>query len=153
MTPRIFYRTLAIAEAVTWTLLIAGMILKYAVGVGDWPVKVGGFAHGLVFIGYVTAAVLVGLNQRWPKRLIVGAGATAFVPYLTIPFDRWLERKNMLEGNWRTSVTDHPHDGHWVQVLLRWMLNRPVLLGVIFVVFVGGIMSTMLFIGPPGGRA
>lgn len=153
MTPRTFYRTLAIAEAVTWTLLIAGMILKYGVGVGDWPVKVGGFAHGLVFIGYVSTAVLVGLNQRWPKRLIAGAGATAFVPYLTIPFDRWLERKNMLEGHWRTSVTDHPRDGHWVQVLLRWMLNRPVLLGVIFVVFVGGIMSTMLFIGPPGGRA
>ena len=52
-----------------------------------------------------------------------------------------------------TTATDHPRDGHWVQVVLRWMLNRPVLLSVAFVVFVGGIMATMMFVGPPGGRA
>ncbi|MET4004854.1 MULTISPECIES: DUF3817 domain-containing protein [Arthrobacter] len=153
MSPRTFYRTLAIAEAITWTLLIAAMIMKYVFKVGDWPVTVGGFAHGLVFIAYVTTAVLVGLNQRWPVRLILGAAATAVVPYLTIPFDRWLEKKNRLDGEWRTQATAHPHDGHWVQVVLRWMLNRPVLLSVVFVVFVGGIMSTMMFVGPPGGRA
>ena len=153
MSPRTFYRTLAIAEAITWTLLIAAMIMKDVFKVGDWPVTVGGFAHGLVFIAYVTTAVLVGLNQRWPVRLILGAAATAVVPYLTIPFDRWLEKKNRLDGEWRTQATAHPHDGHWVQVVLRWMLNRPVLLSVVFVVFVGGIMSTMMFVGPPGGRA
>lgn len=153
MSPRTFYRTIAIAEAVTWTLLIAGMIMKYVFKVGDWPVSVGGFAHGLVFIAYVTTAVLVGLNQRWPARLIVGAAATAFVPYLTIPFDRWLEKKDRLDGGWRTTATAHPRDRHWVDATLRWMLNRPVLLIVVFVVFVGGIMATMLFVGPPGGRA
>lgn len=153
MTPRTFYRSIAIAEAVTWTMLIAGMILKYGLKVGDWPVTVGGFAHGLVFIAYVTTAVLVGLNQRWRIRLIVGAALTAFVPYLTIPFDRWLERNNKLDGGWRTTATGHPRDGHWVNVVLRWMLNRPVLLGIAFVVFVGGTMATMMFMGPPGGRA
>jgi len=153
MTPRIFYRTLSIAEAVTWTLLIAGMIMKYVFHVGDWPVKVGGFAHGLVFIAYVTTAVIVGLNQRWRVSQIVGAAATAFVPYLTIPFDHRLEKRNMLDGGWRTDASDHPGDRHWIDVTLRWMLNRPVLLGVVFVVFVGGIMATMLFIGPPGGRS
>lgn len=152
MTPRTFYRTMAIAEAVTWTLLIAGMILKYVFKVGDWPVKVGGFAHGLVFIGYVTTAVIVGLNQRWRPRLILAAAATAVVPYLTIPYDKWLEKRSMLDGGWRTSDSGHPGDKHWIDVTLRWMLNRPVLLGVVFVVFVGGMMATMLFIGPPGGR-
>lgn len=153
MTPRTFYRTLSIAEAVTWTLLIAGMIMKYALKLGDWPVTVGGFAHGLVFIAYVTTAVLVGLNQRWRPRMIVGAALTAFVPYLTIPFDRRMEKQGRLDGGWRTTATDHPRDGHWVQLVLRWMLNRPVLLSVVFVVFVGGIMATMMFVGPPGGRA
>lgn len=153
MTPRTLYRTVAIAEAVTWTLLIAGMILKYVFDAGPWPVKIGGFAHGLVFIAYVTTAVLVGLNQRWSVRRIVGAGATAVIPYLTIPFDARLEKNNMLDGGWRTTATDHPHDGHWVQATLRWMLNRPVLLSVVFIVFVGGVMATMLFIGPPGGQA
>lgn len=153
MTPRIFYRTIAIAEAITWTLLIAAMIMKYVLKVGGWPVSIGGFAHGLVFIAYATTAVLVGLNQRWPKRQIVGAAATAFVPYLTIPFDKWLEKQNMLDGGWRTTATDHPRDSHWVNVVLRWMLNRPVLLSMVFVVFVGGVMATMLFVGPPGGGA
>ena len=110
MSPRIFYRTIAIAEAVTWTLLIAGMLMKYVFKVGDWPVSVGGFAHGLVFIAYVTTAVLVGLNQRWPTKLIVGAAATAFVPYLTIPFDNRLEKQAKLDGGWRTAATSHPRD-------------------------------------------
>lgn len=153
MSPRTLYRTLAIAEAITWTLLIAGMVLKYVFKVGDWPVTVGGFAHGLVFIAYVTTAVLVGLNQRWPVRLIAGAAATAVVPYLTIPFDQWLEKHHKLDGEWRTVATDHPRDGHWIQSTLRWMLNRPVLLSVAFIVFVGGTMATMMFVGPPGGRA
>ncbi|MDD0858531.1 DUF3817 domain-containing protein [Arthrobacter alpinus] len=37
MTPRIFYRTIAIAEAITWTLLIAAMIMKYVLKVGTGP--------------------------------------------------------------------------------------------------------------------
>ncbi|WP_104087829.1 DUF3817 domain-containing protein [Arthrobacter sp. GMC3] len=153
MSPRRFYRALAIAETITWTLLISAMVLKYVFKVGDWPVSIGGFAHGLVFIGYAMTAVLVGVNQRWRKRLIVGAVATAFVPYLTIPFDKWLEKNSKLDGEWRTTATDHPSDHGFTNVVMRWLLNRPVLFGVSFVVLLGGIMSTMLFIGPPGGRS
>ncbi|ALV45652.1 integral membrane protein [Arthrobacter alpinus] len=153
MSPRTFYRTIATAEAVTWTLLIAAMILKYGVKVGDWPVSIAGFAHGLVFIAYVVTAILVGLNQRWPKGLIVVAAATSVIPYLTIPFTKWLENKGRLDGAWRTTVSDHPGDGKWADVALRAMIGRPVLLGVTFVVVVGGVMATMLFVGPPGGRA
>lgn len=36
VTPRLFYRTVAIAEAVTWTLLITGMVLKYVADAGGW---------------------------------------------------------------------------------------------------------------------
>jgi len=153
MSPRTLYRSVAIAEAITWTLLIAGMILKYVFKVGDWPVSIGGFLHGLVFITYVMTAILVGVNQRWRKRQIVGAAATAIVPYLTIPFDKWLEKHHKLDGSWRNQATDHPADHSWFNQLLRWMLNRPVLLSVGFVVVVGGIMATMLFVGPPGGRS
>lgn len=153
MSPRLFYRSVAIAEAITWTLLIAGMILKYVLKVGDWPVSIAGFVHGLVFIGYVMTAVLVGVNQRWRKRLIIAAVATAFIPYLTIPFDKWLERQAKLDGEWRTVATSHPADGAFVNVVLRWLLNRPVLFGVSFVVLLGGVMSTLMFVGPPGGSS
>ncbi|MGA7206801.1 MAG: DUF3817 domain-containing protein [Specibacter sp.] len=152
MTPRRFYRTFAIAESITWTLLIAAMILKYAVGVGPWPVSIAGFLHGMVFIGYALTAVLVGVNQRWPKRLMALGVATAVIPYATIPFDLWLERRGKLEGGWRKAATEHPGDSAWPNVVLRALLNRPVLLGVTFAVLLAAIMSTLLVIGPPGGR-
>lgn len=156
MSPRLFYRTVAIAEAVTWTLLLGGMLLKYVLlpgETGDLALRIGGFLHGLVFIAYGMTAVLVGVNQRWNARLIVAAVFTAIVPYATIPFDRVLERRGRLDGEWRSTISDDPRDHTWVSVVLRWMLNRPILLGTLFVVGLVSIMATLLVIGPPGGRS
>ena len=152
VSPRTFYRAMAIAEAITWTLLIGGMIGKYVLEVGDLGVRVGGFLHGLVFIAYGMTAVLVGINQRWRVRLILLALVTAVVPYATIPFDRWLERRDLLGGAWRTTRTADPRDHTLVSGILRWVLTHPVLLAASFVLLLGAIMTTLLLIGPPGGR-
>ena len=151
VTPRAFYRVVAIAEAVTWTLLIAGMLLKYVFNAGGLGVLIGGSLHGLVFVTYATTAVLVGVNQHWPVKLIVGAVLTAIVPYATIPFDRWLEKNNKLEGGWRTVATDDPRDHTWISKLLRWFLNHPVALIVVFVAVVVTVVTVLLIVGPPGG--
>lgn len=151
MTPRSFYRTVAIAEAVTWTLLIVGMLLKYAADAGSLPVLIGGSIHGLVFIAYALTAVLVGVNQRWRVGQIVFAVVTAIVPYATIPFDRWLERHGKLEGEWHREATEDPSDRTWVRRLLRWFLNHPVVLGILLVVAIAVIMTVLLILGPPGG--
>lgn len=151
ITPRQFYRIVAIAEAVTWTLLIAGMLLKYVAQAGNLGVLIGGSLHGLVFVTYAGTAVLVGVNQRWSVKLIAGAVVTAIVPYATIPFDRWLERRGLLEGDWRTVATDDPRDHTWVSRLLRWMLNHPVVLVTVFVAVVVVIVTVLLILGPPGG--
>ncbi|WP_224760566.1 DUF3817 domain-containing protein [Salinibacterium sp. ZJ450] len=149
LTPRLFYRTLAIAEAVTWKLLIVGMLLKYAAGI-DTPFSfAAGLAHGFVFIAYAATAVLVGINQRWGFPLIAGAVATAIVPYATVPFDRWLERTGRLEGSWRIEKSDDPRDRSVIDGLVRWMLRRPILLGTVFVVAVVGVVAGMLVAGPP----
>lgn len=151
MSPRLFYRTVAIAEAVTWTLLITGMILKYGANLGGLPVLIAGSIHGFVFITYALTAVLVGINQRWSIKLIVLAVCTAVVPYATIPFDIWLNRNRRLVGHWHTEETDDPRDATWVRRFLRWLLRRPALLVTLFVVGVVVIMAVMLLAGPPGG--
>lgn len=148
-TPRSLYRTLAIAEMVTWTLMIVGMILKYAVQLGDWPVQVAGMVHGVVFVAYAVTAALVGVNQHWPVPRIIAAVALAVVPYATYPFDRRLERRGFLEGQWRRERTDDPRDNTWVSTVLRALLAHPVALGAGMAVAVAAIVSTLLFLGPP----
>lgn len=150
LTPRRLYRAVAIAEAVTWTLLIAGMILKYGLDAGDLGVRVGGFLHGFVFLAYGMTAVLVGLNQRWSARLIAGALLSAVVPYATVPFDRWLERRDLIAGSWRTAASDDPRDRAVVDRMLRGVLRHPVLLAAGLVVALVAIFATLLALGPPG---
>ena len=151
MSPKRLFRALAFAEAVTWTILIVAMILKYAAGV-DAAVLVGGSIHGVVFLAYAFAAVLVGVNQRWHLGLIAFAVLTAIVPYATVPFELWLVRRGRLEGEWRREAGEHPADGHWVNRMLRWFLARPVLLTVVAVIGIAVVFSALLVIGPPGGR-
>jgi integral membrane protein len=151
VSPKRLFRALAFAEAVTWTILIVAMILKYAAGV-DAAVLVGGSIHGFVFLAYAFAAVLVGVNQRWHLGLIAFAVLTAIVPYATIPFEVWLMRRGRLEGEWRRDAGEHPADGSWVNRMLRWFLARPVLLTVVAVIGIAVVFSALLVIGPPGGR-
>ncbi|GAA1795950.1 DUF3817 domain-containing protein [Agromyces lapidis] len=151
LTPKRLFRTLAFAEAVTWTLLITAMILKYAAGI-EWAVLVGGSIHGFVFLSYAFSSVLVGVNQRWNVGRIAFAVLTAIVPYATIPFELWLIRKGHLEGPWRLEASDHPADGNWVNRLLRFFLARPILLTVLAVVGIAALFAVLLLIGPPGGR-
>ncbi|MCW4385534.1 DUF3817 domain-containing protein [Salinibacterium sp. SYSU T00001] len=154
LTPERFFRLIAVAEAATWTLLIAGMLLKYVVApgeTGDLAVRVSGSIHGFVFITYAATVVVVGLNQRWPVGRIAFGILTAVVPYATIPFERWLVRRGHLTGGWRTEETDDPRDRAWIDRLLRWFLARPLVLAVVFVLTIVALFAVALTLGPPGG--
>jgi integral membrane protein len=151
VSPKHLFRVLAFAEAVTWTILITALVLRYAAGL-DAAVLIGGSIHGFVFLAYAFQAVLVGVNQRWSIGLIAFAVLTAVVPYATIPFEVWLMRRGRLEGDWRREAGDHPADGSWVNRMLRWFLARPVLLTVVAVVGIAAVFTALLVIGPPGGR-
>jgi integral membrane protein len=152
-TPERLFRLFALLETITWTLLIVGMILKYAVGVGDWPVSIAGFVHGLVFIAYALQAVVVAMNQRWRLGIAALAVASAVVPYATIPVERWLARRGSLEGGWRTDEGADPRDARPLDRAFRWALRRPVPLAVGLTGALVAIMTTMLMVGPPGGEA
>ena len=58
-SPRTAFRTVATAEAVTWFLLIVGMVLKYVTRTTELGVRVFGMLHGIVFISYVLVTIAV----------------------------------------------------------------------------------------------
>lgn len=154
-TPRGLYRVLSIAEAITWTLLIIGLLAKYVVApgeTGDLVLRVTGTIHGFVFLSYGATAILVGINQRWKPLLTIGAVGTAVVPYTTIPFDLWLDKHSKLDGAWRVEKTDDPRDDNWFDGLVRWMLRRPYFLGTLIVLAIVALFAILLMAGPPGGR-
>ncbi|MCT1366173.1 MULTISPECIES: DUF3817 domain-containing protein [unclassified Microbacterium] len=150
-TPGRLYRVLAIAEAITWTILIAAIIAR-AVGAPGVVVTVGGGIHGFVFLAYAATAVLVALNQRWHPGVGVLAVLSAVVPYATIPMEVWLHRTDRLRGDWRLDATDDPRDHRWYDRLMRWFLRRPWVLAVLLVVGIVALYVILLLVGPPGGK-
>ena len=148
MTPKKLYRIVAIAEAITWTLLITGLILR---ATADLPIAVtiGGSIHGFVFLAYGATAVLTAVNQRWGVGLGTVAVITAIIPYATIPFDIWAHRAGKLEGDWRREATDDPRDHRWFDRLVRWMLNHPYLLAALILLAVVVLFTVLLMLGSP----
>jgi integral membrane protein len=150
-SPDRLYRVLAIAEAITWTILI-GAIIARAVGVPGVVVTIGGGIHGFVFLAYGATALLVAVNQRWHIGVAVLAVASAVVPYATIPMEIWLHRTGRLDGPWRLDATDDPRDRRWYDRLMRWFLRRPWVLAALLVIAIVGLYVILLLAGPPGGK-
>ncbi len=127
-SPKAVFRTLAVAEAVTWVLLLAGMAAERVLGLGDLGVVIAGPVHGLVFLAFVVGAVLVAVNQRWRAGTTIVVLASSVVPLATVAADVWLERTGRLAGGWRTQATDDPRDRRLPDRVLRWLLARPLVL-------------------------
>lgn len=150
-TPDRLFRVLAIAEAITWTILISAIVAR-AAGAPGVVVTIGGGIHGLVFLAYGATAVLVALNQRWHVGVAALAIVSAVVPYATIPTEIWLHRTHRLAGAWRREQTDDPRDARWYDRLMRWFLQRPAVLAVLIVLAVVVLYVILLLAGPPGGK-
>lgn len=150
-TPQTLFRTLAIAEVFSWTLLIGGLILRATT---DWAlgVTIGGGIHGFVFLSYGATVVLVSRNNRWKIGPTLAALASAIIPYATIPAEVILHKRGLLAGEWRLEATDDPRDATWHDKLMRTMLRRPWILAALIVLLVVLIFVVLLVVGPPGGR-
>jgi len=149
VTPRLLFRVVAVAEAITWTLLIAGLVLRATTG---WTlgVTIGGGIHGFVFLLYAGIALLVGIDRRWSPALVALAVASAVVPYATIPVDLALDRRGRLDGSWRTEADGA--DRTPLDALVRWFVRRPGVLVAVFAVLLVAIFAILIAVGPPGGR-
>lgn len=149
-TPLSLFRALAFAEAVSWTLLIAGLIVRATTG---WApaVTIGGGIHGFVFLSYGATVVLVALNNRWPAGPTAVALISAIIPYATVPTELWVHRRGLLAGIWRVEQAADATDARWYDAPLAWFLRRPWLLFVGILVAVVAIFAVLLILGPPGG--
>nr|WP_244631609.1 DUF3817 domain-containing protein [Plantibacter sp. CFBP 8804] len=149
VSPRRLFRLIAIAEAITWTLLIIGMILKYVTKTTDVGVSIGGALHGFVFLVYGATVLLIGINQRWPIGTILVGLVSAVVPYATIPFDLWADRTGRLDGAWRREAGADPRDQRVLDRLTRWLVRHPILLVVAGGLVVVAVFTVLLVVGPP----
>lgn len=146
MTPRRLYRVLALAEAITWTLLIAGMLGKYVFSLGDIGVRIAGSIHGFVFLSYCVVTVLVGIDRRWGAgRILLGLGS-AIVPYLTVPFERHVEKAGLLADSWRLRGE---RGDTALERLVGAALRRPFVAAAILLVVVAVVFTVLLQLGPP----
>ena len=148
--PKPLFRAVAIAEAISWTLLITGLVLRATTGFA-LGVTIGGAIHGFVFLSYAATAVLLALHQRWALGPSVVAIVSAIVPYATIPTELWLARSGRLAGEWRLDEAADPADRRWYDGLLRWFLRRPWVLALLILAAVAVLFTVLLLIGPPGG--
>jgi integral membrane protein len=143
---RTLYRTVAVAEAITWALLLTGMFLKYVTETTELGVQVFGMVHGVVFIAYCLATVVLSVDQRWPiARLVVGLLA-AVPPFATVWFERYAERSGLLGDDWRLR-SEAPRGA--VEGLTGWLLRRPAQGLLVGLVAVAGLTGVALVVGPP----
>lgn len=88
-----WFRLIALAEAVSWVGLLVGMYFKYlGTPRTEIGVKVFGMAHGLIFISFVVAAVLVGIAVRWTLGTWLLALLASIVPLCSVIFLIWADR-------------------------------------------------------------
>lgn len=146
MSPLLLFRRIAVAEAVTWALLLAGMFLKYVTETTELGVSVFGMLHGVVFIAYCLVTVLVWVDQRWS----VGRGllglASAVPPFATVPFDRYAEARGLLGPDWR--LRSAAPSGALERVA-AWLLLHPGRGAATGVVAVLALTGAALLAGPP----
>jgi integral membrane protein len=149
MSPQSLFRRLAVAEAVTWALLLTGMVLKYVTRTTELGVEVFGMVHGVVFIGYCLVTVFVAVNQRWSATTTLLGLAAAIPPFATVWFDRRVERRDLLAGPWRLAPggTDRPRGP--LERTQAWMLRRPATAVVVAVAAVAVLTAAALVVGPP----
>ncbi len=151
MSPRTLYRRLALAEVVTWALLLLGMVLKYVTRTTELGVTVFGMVHGVVFIAFALATVVVATNQRWSLTETALGLAAAVPPFLTVWFEHRQERRGRLDGGWRLGH-DEARPESPLERVLHALMARPAVAVAVGLVAVAGLTGLALLVGPPVGQ-
>lgn len=108
LDPRTLFRTVAIAEALTWAGLLVGMNLKWVVQSTEVGVKIFGPIHGVTVIIYVLTVVYARSCFRWDVRTLLLAVIASVPPFATVVFGIWADRHALLVRPVPTSLEPVP---------------------------------------------
>jgi integral membrane protein len=100
-TTRTAFRTIAIAEAISWAGLLITMFFKWIVAAdpntgAQGGVPIMGPIHGVVFIGYVVMCLVARRSFGWSPRTTVLALAASIPPFFTYVFEVAADRRGLL---------------------------------------------------------
>ncbi|GAA5107488.1 DUF3817 domain-containing protein [Alloalcanivorax gelatiniphagus] len=146
LTPRRLFRGVAVAEAITWALLLTGMFLKYVTETTELGVQVFGMVHGVVFIAYCLVTVLVAIDQRCSLGRTVLGLVAAVPPFATLLFEAYAARRRLLGDQWR--LRSQAPAGT-LEGLASWLLRRPAQGALVALVAVAALTGVALVVGPP----
>jgi integral membrane protein len=94
--PAARFRLVAIAEALSWAGLLAGMFVKYVVIEHEIGVQVFGPVHGIVFMVYVAVTLVTWGALRWSTGTGLLAVVASVPPFGSWVFERWAARTGRL---------------------------------------------------------
>jgi integral membrane protein len=100
----VWFRWVAIAEAVSWTGLLIGMLFKYVLSDNEIGVKIFGPIHGGIFVLYVLTVLVVRGPLRWSWPVTLAALAASVPPLFTWFFEIWAERTGRIDAGRETAV-------------------------------------------------
>ena len=107
MNPRTaatLFRVAAVAEALSWVGLLAGMYVKYVPETTELGVKIFGPIHGGIFVVYVVLTLVASRVLRWsPGTTLLGLAASV-PPLATVWFERRAARMGALPSTERLTV-------------------------------------------------
>jgi len=90
------FAAVAIAEAVSWALLLTGMFFKYVVVKNEIGVQIAGPVHGALFMAYLAVTVLQARAGGWKWWVTLVALACSIPPFATVVFERWARSRGLL---------------------------------------------------------
>lgn len=106
--PAVWFRTVAIAEAISWTGLLIGMLFKYVLSDNEIGVKIFGPIHGGIFLVYVVTVLVVRGPLRWSWPVTLAALAASVPPLFTWFFEMWMVRTGRIDVAGRSAVPSTP---------------------------------------------
>ncbi len=98
---RTAFRTVAIAEAISWAGLLIAMFFKWVVAAdphtgAEGGVPIMGPIHGGIFIAYVIMCLVARRSFGWSNKTTLPALAASIPPFFTYVFEVVADRRGLL---------------------------------------------------------